>query len=111
MSRTGADGTRIGPAVSVTVVHSPACHLCDNAQTTLASLAQSFPLELERVSIDSDRGRELVKRHRAAMSPLVLLDGEFFSSGRLPRGKLANLLRRLRAAEPLAAARIDGRVR
>jgi hypothetical protein len=33
-----------------------------------------------------------MQAHGAAMSPLVLLDGEFISAGRLPRGKLRKLL-------------------
>jgi len=33
-----------------------------------------------------------MRDHRAPMYPLVLLDGVLFSSGRLPRRKLARLL-------------------
>ena len=32
-------------------------------------------------------------RHRTPMSPLVLLDDTFFSSGRIPRRKLEKLLK------------------
>jgi len=41
----------------------------------------------------------LVQKYRASMSPLVLLDGEFFSHGRLPRRKLAKRLQQ-RFGEP-----------
>lgn len=76
----------------VTVVHSPACHFCDDAQTVLAALAETYPLMSERVDIRSPQGQELLRVHRPAMSPLVLVDGEFFSFGRLPRRRLVKLL-------------------
>jgi hypothetical protein len=34
----------------------------------------------------------LAQIHGAAMSPLVLLDGEFVSAGRLPRNKIRKML-------------------
>ena len=87
-----------GSVTVVTVVHAPACHFCDAAETVLAQLGDVFDLEVNQVAIGSDRGRELMRLHRAPMSPLVLLDGEFFSSGRLPRRKLLELLLRRAAA-------------
>jgi hypothetical protein len=78
----------------VTLVHSPACHFCDDAQAALAELAEELPVTVELVAAASPAGRQLVGAHRAAMYPLVLLDGEFFSCGRLPRGKLRRELAR-----------------
>jgi len=86
----------------VTVVHSPACHLCADAETGLSELSEHFPPEVDRVDIRSERGMKLMRVHRAPMSPLVLVDGGFFSSGRLPRKKLCKLLERRAAG--LAAA-------
>lgn len=76
----------------VIVVEAPACHFCAEARAVLDVLAAEYPLQLEVVDIRSDRGRELVAAHRPALNPLVLLDGEFFSNGRLPRRKLDKLL-------------------
>ncbi|HEX6514199.1 MAG TPA: glutaredoxin [Nocardioidaceae bacterium] len=76
----------------ITVVESEACHLCDDAHLALAALAASYPLAVEAVDVRSEIGQRLMQVHRASMSPLVLLDGEFFSHGRLPRRKLAKLL-------------------
>ena len=76
----------------VTVVHAPACHFCEDAEAQLAGLAQRFAMEVRRVELDSPEGRDLVARHRPAMNPLVLIEGQFFSSGRLPRKKLSRLL-------------------
>ena len=80
------------PAVQVTVVESEACHFCVDAQRVLVDLAVDFPLVVDAVDIGSETGRQLMALHRAAMSPLILVDGAFFSNGRLPRRKLAKLL-------------------
>lgn len=85
-----------GVPVVVTLVEAPACHLCDNAKSTLAVLAQSYPMTIHVLSIGTVQGGALMARHRAPMSPLVLLDGQYFSSGRLPRRKLERRLKRAR---------------
>ena len=84
----------------VTIVEAPACHLCANAEEVLYELAASYPLVVGTVDIRTAEGQFLVQKHRASMSPLVLLDGEFFSHGRLPRRKLAKRLRQ-RFGEPV----------
>ncbi|CAM5792063.1 glutaredoxin family protein [Cellulomonas persica] len=76
----------------VTVVEVAACHLCDQAKATLAELARDHPLVVEVVDAASAEGRVLVARHRPGLAPLVLLDGEFFSCGRLPRRRLERAL-------------------
>ena len=83
----------------VTLVEAPACHLCEDAKSALAVLAQSFPMTVHVVSIDQEPGRALMQQHRAPMSPLILLDGEYFSSGRLPRRKLEKRLAKARQGE------------
>lgn len=79
-------------AVRITLVPSPACHFCEDARKALAELAGRFTFELEIVPVDSPRGARLVAEHRPPLSPLVLVDGGYFSAGRLPRRKLAKLL-------------------
>lgn len=76
----------------VTLVHSTACHFCDDAAVVLEALAITHPLQIHTVALDSSEGIDLVAQHRPAMNPLVLVDGEYFSSGRLPRKKLVRLL-------------------
>ncbi|HEX7805706.1 MAG TPA: glutaredoxin [Cellulomonas sp.] len=78
--------------IPVTVVHAEACHYCDEAERELAALAEQFALAVRVVPLDSVEGRGLVDLHRPAMNPLVLVDGAYFSSGRLPRKKLTRLL-------------------
>ena len=89
-----------GLPVVVTLVEAPACHLCEDAKSALAVLAQSYPMTVRVVSIDGEPGRALMHEHRAPMSPLVLLDGEYFSSGRLPRRKLEKRLAKARKVRP-----------
>jgi glutaredoxin len=85
--------------VVVTLVEAPACHLCEDAKSALTVLAQSYPITVHVVSIGEEPGRKLMQHHRAPMSPLVLLDGQYFSSGRLPRRKLERRLARLQREE------------
>ncbi|WP_305686391.1 glutaredoxin [Microbacterium sp.] len=82
-------------------MESEACHFCVDARRVLADLAVGFPLVVDTVDVRSEAGRPLMARHRAAMSPLVLIDGAFFSNGRLPRRKLAKLLEQ-RFGAPIA---------
>ena len=89
----------VGGPVVVTLVEAPACHLCEDAKSALAVLAVSYPMTVRVVSIGDEAGRALMREHRAPMSPLVLLDGEYFSSGRLPRRKLEKRLAKARQGE------------
>lgn len=88
----------------VTVVHAPACHFCLDAEEALGVLAVQYSLDVRSIEIDSPEGRRLVAEHRPAMNPLVLLDGVFFSSGRLPRKKLVKALELRAGARPLTGA-------
>jgi glutaredoxin len=81
-----------GRPTTITLVHAEACHFCTDAGETLEDLEREFAIEVQTVRADSVLGRALVVAHRPAMSPLVLVDGQFFSHGRLPRKKLTRLL-------------------
>lgn len=85
-----------------TVVESEACHFCDDARQVLRQVAARYPIEVRTIDVRSPEGERLMRAHRAAMSPLVLLDGAFFSNGRLPRRKLAKVLGQ-RPTEPTTA--------
>jgi hypothetical protein len=79
-----ASTPRAPDTVAVTVVHSPACHFCDDARAVLADLATEFPLTVEFVDCTEPRGAALIRQHRAGMYPLVLVDGAFFRPGVYP---------------------------
>ncbi len=74
----------------VTIVTSDACHLCEDALEELARRADELTVTV--VPADTPLGRELVQWHLPSMFPLVLFDGLFLSSGRLPRRKLDKVL-------------------
>jgi glutaredoxin len=80
------------PPADVTLVKSPACHFCADAEDVLAAVSHDFELSIRRVDTRSPEGMAMVQDFGAAMSPLVLLDGAFVSAGRLSRGKLRKLL-------------------
>ena len=96
-----------GSPTAVTLVHAEACHFCDDAEQALALLAEEFPLEVTVIEVDSAEGRRLVDVHRPAMNPLVLVDGAYFSAGRLPRKKLTRLLEARNPAPPATAPVTD----
>lgn len=76
----------------ITIVQSSGCHFCADAHTTVTELTKAFPLVVEWLDAGEPRGASLVAQHRSPMYPLVLVDGGFFSFGRLPRNKLRKLL-------------------
>lgn len=76
--------------ISVAVIGAPGCHYCQDADEALAELGAV--VHVEHVDAASDRGRSLLSEHRAPILPLVLVDGAFFSYGRLPRKKLRALI-------------------
>lgn len=78
--------------VSATVVTSPACHFCTDAEAVLADLARSYPLDVRSVDMATDEGKAIVREHRAPMPPVVLIDGKLLGWGRLSRGKLRRRL-------------------
>jgi glutaredoxin len=80
------------------VVTAPACHFCSDAERKLDELGERFAIDVTTIDISSPRGAEFVQLHRSPMSPLVLIDDEFFSFGRLPARKLERLLAKRRAA-------------
>lgn len=78
----------------VLVVTSPACHLCEDALEALRELADEYPLTVRETTIDSEEGRAVLQRFRPPLPPFVVVDGDLFSSGRLPRKKLRRYLER-----------------
>ncbi len=82
------------PAVEVVVVRSRGCHLCEDAIEALDELGREFPLRVRVVQLETPEGRAIMAKHRAGLSPAVVIEGELFSSGRLPRKKLRRMLER-----------------
>ncbi len=81
----------LGPA-RIVGVSAPGCHFCADATTALTEIAADYPLEVSHLDAASAAGAALVADAGAPMFPLVLVDGQVFSWGRLPRRKLRRLL-------------------
>ena len=88
---------------TITLVHTPACHFCADAQAALTELGREFAIRVDLVAADSDAGQALIGAHRPATFPLVLLDGAYFSAGRLPRRKLSVQLTGRLTAQPVGS--------
>ena len=80
--------------VDVLVVTAPACHLCEDALEVLEELAPEYGLTVRETPIGSVEGKAVFERFHPPLSPSVIIDGELFSSGRLPRKKLRKYLER-----------------
>lgn len=76
------------------LVTTPACSLCDDAKALLSRLRSEFALAVTEVPLDSEDGRALVRRSGALFPPVVVLDGEPFSYGRLSERRLRKALAR-----------------
>jgi len=83
--------------VDVLVVTSPACHLCEDALEVLGELAPEYGLTVRDTHIGSVEGRAVFERFHPPLPPFVIIDGDLFSSGRLPRKKLRKYLERSKA--------------
>lgn len=83
--------------VDVLVVTSSACHFCEDALEALAEVAGDYALSIRAIPLESEEGREVFERFRPPMPPFVVIDGELFSAGRLPRKKLRKHLDALAA--------------
>jgi glutaredoxin len=87
--------------IRVTVVEAEACHFCEAARETITQVAVDTPLDVTYLSSRSERGLALIRQHRAALAPLVLIEDHFVSNGRLSK----NLFRK-RISEVLATQAI-----
>lgn len=85
--------------IEVVLVTSPGCHFCDDSLGLLTELAETFPLRVATVPLNSENGRSLVVRHRVPFPPILMIDGEFFGYGRVSRRKLEAHLSRIASRE------------
>ena len=69
------------------------CHFCEQAKEVLRRLAGESELSVSEVPLDSEQGRALALRSGALFPPVVFLNGETFSYGRLSERKLRKALR------------------
>lgn len=85
----------------IILLTAPACRLCEQAKQVLSRVGEEHDLAIETVSIETDRGRQLLLEHRVAFPPGVILDGRPFSYGRLSERKLRRELDRRKSSASL----------
>lgn len=68
------------------------CHFCEQAKDVLTRLRSEYDLRVREVTLDSDEGRSLARASAAPFPPVVFVDGEPFSYGRLSERKLRKAL-------------------
>ena len=78
----------------VTLLTQTSCTFCEQAKETLARLSEEESFETEEISLETEEGRALGERHGVLFAPGVLVDGDFFSFGRLSERKLRRELQR-----------------
>lgn len=81
-------------ATEVILLTKDDCHFCAQAKDVLGRVAVEHSLRVREVRLDSAEGRALAARAQAPFPPVVFLDGEMFSYGRLPERKLRERLTR-----------------
>ena len=69
------------------------CHFCDQAKDVLTRLRDEYALRVREVALESDEGRGLALQSSAPFPPVVFVNGETFSYGRLSERKLRKALR------------------
>lgn len=69
------------------------CHFCEQAKDVLARLDGEYGLRVREVTLESDEGRSLALRAGAPFPPVIFLNDEPFSYGRLSERKLRKALR------------------
>ncbi len=69
------------------------CSLCEQAKATLRLLSDEHELAVREVPLDSDEGKRLALKTAAPFPPVVFLNGEPFSYGRLSARRLRRALR------------------
>ncbi|WP_134772567.1 thioredoxin family protein [Ornithinimicrobium flavum] len=79
--------------MQIEVVDSPGCHSCDETHRVLAALEEDgYLIEVRSFDARTPQGQDLMQEHRAGLTPLVLVDGAFFSQGGVSRRELITLL-------------------
>ena len=68
------------------------CDLCEHAKATLGRLGEELTLDVRELSLDSGEGAELARDANAPFPPVVFVNGEAFSYGRLSERKLRKFL-------------------
>ena len=68
----------------VVIVSAEGCHLCLVAKASVEEMGA----RVRSVDVFTSEGREIVRRHRTALVPIIVVGGKLVSSGRFDRAEV-----------------------
>ena len=69
------------------------CHFCEQAKDVLTRLGDEYDLHVREVALESAEGQGLALESGAPFPPVIFLNGDTFSYGRLSERRLRKALR------------------
>lgn len=78
----------------VVIVSKDDCAFCEQAKAVLERLRGEYEIDTRELALDSPEGQGLALASAAPFPPVILLDGEPFSYGRLSERRLRKALAR-----------------
>ena len=84
----------MNPTTEITLLTQHDCTPCEAAKDILARLGHEYPLRIREIGLGTPEGQRLAAAAGVLFAPGVLLDGRFFSYGRLSERKLRRMLSR-----------------
>ncbi len=86
MERKGGEGdTGVVPRPRITLISRPGCHLCDDARTVIAAVADDLGVTWQEWSVDDDDA--LSERYGESI-PVTLVDGAQHDFWRVSESRL-----------------------
>lgn len=80
----------------ITLVTEPRSDFCDRAKEALHYLSAEFEIAVTEIPLVSDEGRRLAVEHAILTAPGLLIDGVFFSYGKVDEHRLRMTLASIR---------------
>ncbi len=81
--------------ISLTLLTQQDCAWCSDGRELLAELSAVFPLHIEEVDLNTDRGRQLAGENHVMFAPGLIADNRLIAHGRLSKRALVRDLARL----------------
>jgi glutaredoxin len=89
--------------VQITVLSQSSCGFCDHAKEVLSRVGADYSLRITEIDLAGEEGQRLAARAGVLFAPGVLVDGEFFSFGRISERRLRRILDQRRQDRPAHA--------
>jgi glutaredoxin len=86
--------------IQITLLSQSSCGFCDHAKEVLSRVGADYPLRITEIDLAGEEGQRLAARAGVLFAPGVLVDGEFFSFGRISERRLRRTLDQRRQDRP-----------